>query len=279
MKEYLFHKLTNKILFFILTDNMSSAQCMYCLTDRIRIPCFYKESCFRCVKEPGRPGCHSIKRYCLLCIRNHLQLNQRRDNRTTLVKCPLCPATTNPRLLKQENAYEPDYRMMDDDPATDYPCFHSEKGCNFVGSQTGLHRHIKECDYATTSCSYCGAYFEKHFRETHEITCPALSGCPFCPSRMPFGEVYTHCRDEHQRLKCTHCDQWIHTDTYDAHFTTLCPMRRINCSHCHSSYTAANKNAHLMVHMEEIDISMGIMANEMRQLRARMNRVLREMKE
>ena len=256
---------------------MSKSNCLFCLTDRIRVPCYYKENCFRCNKQPGKPGCHSIQRYCLLCIRRHLELDKPRNQRSESVKCPLCPAVTNPRILNQEYSYEPDYRMMADDTTIDYPCFHDENGCEFVGSQTDLHAHMMKCEYSTTSCMHCGAYFMARLRTEHEAVCPLMSNCPLCPMRILTSKLREHCLSCHDQSKCIHCSHWISTNEIDIHQTQLCPLRIIRCAYCPLNYKISDKSTHLHRHLTEIEISVGQVAHQLQDLQRRMFRVLKDM--
>lgn len=256
--------------------------CMICLSDRIRVPCAYKETCFGCKKIPGRPSCHSISRYCLMCIRGHLQLNKPWGERAEVLKCPLCPATTNPQRLKAQTAYEPDYRMMSMDPATDYACFHSERGCKFQGGQMELHKHMGQCAFSTIACRYCHQYLEKRHEKEHKAVCPRLIDCvvPGCHERIgqSLQDIHRHRIDVHHDKICIHCQEWIKADAHESHEVS-CPHRPTACRHCVDRPQKKDRQKHLQMHMSEVASSMEFMTRQMASLRTRMDRLLEDMNE
>jgi len=262
-----------------MTSSTTSSTCMICLSDQIRVPCFYKESCFGCKKESGRPSCHSIQRYCLLCIQRHLQFAIPKQERVKKVKCPLCPATTDPRKLHAEIAYEPDYRMMSDDPAI-YPCFHSEAGCDFVGSQMELHQHTTTCAFWTMSCDHCHQYFQKRKEADHIAVCPEMVDCgvPGCNDRIRIQAVQLHRIQVHRQRMCTQCFDWVEEANYQEHLESSCTHRLIPCRHCYQHPRYKDRDAHLQMHLSEIGTSMELMTREMTTLRIRMDRIMEDMR-
>lgn len=220
-------------------------ECSFCLED-VRIPVRFR--CFPCVPNLSGPSCHSIRRVCLLCARTYLELNKEASNRSTRKKCPTCPSVTNCRRLNASNAYEKDYRMMAEDPRTDYACFHKDKGCAFVGNQMDLDKHMKTCDHRTVSCRDCHDMFPMTFEKQHEQTCPHRFSCRICEERIRVVDATSHFMNAHQSTLCV-CDEFVSLDRIAFHRSRECPRRRIRCEECGHEVYAMNRKTHLTVHL------------------------------
>lgn len=222
-------------------------ECLICHTDRIRLPAYCREECFHCPREANRPGCHSIQRYCLLCLRQYLQLNRAREDRDAQIKCPLCPATTSPRQWNGSPVYDLDYRMMAEDQGNDWDCLE----CQIViGTQNDLHQHVQnECPSRFILCPHCaGMYMMKNQRD-HEQTCVGMMSCSLCQERIVVNQKEQHLLTIHNLTRCPHCSHEVCASGIQEHMETHCMRRKIKCPTCHGRVEAASLREHVDQHL------------------------------
>jgi hypothetical protein len=210
---------------------------------------------FPCEERPGEMKCNSIQRYCLLCARRYLELNRPRAERSAVIKCPLCPATMNPRRLNASLGYEKDFLFMTLDTRNDIRCPYEDKGCKFGGTQTELHRHIvSECPHRKVYCDLCRMNYTASEEEDHKSECMGRVYCDVCEERIPRIDIDNHLREEHQVARCRDCSGIIFYDEEENIHMAQCPMRPIQCAHCNESNPAVEHRNHLISHMDRIQV-------------------------
>jgi len=228
----------------------TETECMMCHSEMIKLPSFFKDTCFHCRRTPGKPGCHSIQRSCLPCIRSYLQLNLPKSERSNRVKCPLCPAFTDPTRLNQQKAYDLDYRMMAQDKRTDIPCIHDTK-CSFRGTQFELHRHVQtECPERHTTCPHCNVMYIAKNQKSHEELCVAMILCPICHLRVGTAQRNHHLRQVHHREACARCETSVPIGHMNHHNKEDCVFRSEECPYCHQQEFVKDMLSHLQQHLE-----------------------------
>lgn len=203
-----------------------------------------------CRQEPGGPTCNSVKRYCLVCVRNFLFLNQfPPESRPNTVKCPICRTSKcNPRVLNAKTAYDKDYMLMSLMTRQDYPCPRTDQGCEFKGSQNDVDRHLKDsCQFRITKCD-CSAMIRPCDIPEHMKQCPLYTPCEVCQELHPRIKMGSHLHDVHNKVKCARCFQLVDNDKTDHHAQEICPERCVTCEVCLDDIPHKTMRDHLMYH-------------------------------
>lgn len=228
---------------------MEQIVCIIC-HERPRIPV---RLLFPCVERPGEIRCNSIQRYCLLCARRYLELNKSRAERPCIIKCPLCPATLNPRRLNASAAYEKDFLLMTIDTRNDIRCPYDEKGCKFDGNHMDLHKHVvSECPHRKVYCQLCHATYTASLEDDHVFECIGRVCCDVCEERIPHDDIDAHLRDEHHVARCGDCGGIIFYDEEEDTHRIVCPMRPVQCTHCNEFHPASEYHNHLIHHIDGV---------------------------
>lgn len=228
-------------------DSSVQVQCCLCL-DEVRVP--VKIKAFRCPKAPGKPSCHDVNRVCLICARNYLHLNTfPAISRPDAKKCLFCPTTIDLRYLNAQKAYEKDFMLMSLMPRKDYPCFHSELGCVFTGSQNELDRHMQsECKYRMTKCE-CGVFHKVIDGPQHYQQCQFYEKCSFCLEWINTSDIDAHLTN-HKAARCCYCVK-IFPDAVLVGHKERCPDKPMNCELCHKFIFKKQMGDHLMSHVNK----------------------------
>jgi hypothetical protein len=248
---------------------MSKLTCLICQED-VRVP--VELTCFRCPKQNNGsnpnigPSCNDFIRVCMMCARDYLELNKVPRERKGSCKCLICNTRVNPQNLSGAGScYKKDYCYMRLDSRTNYPCFHSEKGCEFTGTQQQLDNHIQyDCQYRMTSCP-CGTLYRVCDKEKHRASCHHYRLCPDCETYVLNIDFRNHLRDNHSKEICPHegCGKIISRDSFNVH-KDKCLHRIVKCPRCLGPVPAVVYSTHIGNHiracqqnisgfMEEID--------------------------
>lgn len=237
---------------------MEKLQCLICHDD-VRVPVSFKQKCFPCPVQRGKPGCHSTLRVCLLCARQYLELNKPFRQRKASLKCLLCPTVGNPQKLKGANdAYIKDYMYMSIDLRSDYACFHSTSGCAFKGTQNELDRHIQnECQYRMTTCQ-CNALYRVVDAQEHFASCAFYHKCPVCATYVLWDGYHAHLSSAHQLVACRHvgCDKLMSLAAQESHMARECPYRSLRCDLCSNLKRVCDYKDHLVAHIQQHQMRM-----------------------
>ena len=233
---------------------MSKSVCLICHED-VRVP--VKFTCFRCPKQNSTPNlsigpsCNDRIRVCMKCARNYLQLNKAPGERDSNRKCLICDTRVNlSALTSASSCYEKDYYSMGNDSCADYLCFHSEKGCEFKGTQNELDRHMQTtCQYRTTSCP-CGSLYRVCDAQQHFSSCARYRLCPDCDTYVLYTDFPYHLRDNHSKMICPHegCNKIMSRDSFNVH-KDKCLYRTLTCPRCSQRVPAKLYSTHIMKHI------------------------------
>ena len=61
-------------------------------------------------------------------------------------------------------------------------CLFSNLGCNWEGKYEHYHKHIDSCQFATSTCQYCGETVHKNQAKSHTQSCTSIPKvCPLAP--------------------------------------------------------------------------------------------------
>ena len=199
--------------------------CFICLSPP-RVPGYFV--CWKHHTTVGEPSCDSFRRQCVPCMRKMLYLNEKNEKRPVCVKCPTCDATVNPRFLNAEKSYTKDFKMMNQDPKTDYTCFHEE--CAFKGTQRDLDRHLRtECPWRRIPCEGCGAWMRHMDLEVHITGCTMYMSCAVCETYIPRIAFTRHLAEVHEIEQCIYCSDFFPVSTIQSHRDVRCRNRPVLC--------------------------------------------------
>jgi len=250
---------------------MKETICMIC-QESVRVPVRFM---FPCKNDSGDLSCNSIQRYCLPCARGYLGLDKLIDDRDLSVKCPLCPATLDPRRLTPARAFEKDFLLMEIDPKSDYPCFWE---CGFVGRQRDLEKHIlNDCQYRIMSCELCMETYSASEESTHRAVCRQRVFCAMCDDYIPSNGFMTHMYEEHQLICCDHCHTLAFIDDMSSHLD-VCPSRPVQCVYCGECFTASTYQNHLLYHIRSLRVRLHQLKSETERHALSLQRVSDEFK-
>lgn len=228
---------------------MNIATCLICHED-VRVPVQF--TCFNCPTNNRDPSCNDFIRVCMMCARDYLELNKVPRERKGSCKCLICNTRVNPQNLSGAGScYKKDYCYMRLDSRTNYPCFHSEKGCEFTGTQQQLDNHIQTtCQYRMTSCP-CGTLYRVCDIEQHRASCHYYRLCPDCDRYVLNTDFKSHLFENHSKMICPYegCNKIMTYVSIDIH-TKKCEYRTVTCSICSLTTTRALLIQHSRQHIE-----------------------------
>lgn len=222
--------------------------CLIC-HEAVRVPVRFV--CFPCPHTHGGQACNDMIRVCLVCARSYLELNKRRQERVHSRKCLMCRTEVNPNYLNAESAYAKDFLLMSMDTNV-YPCYHSDKGCEFTGCQQELDRHMQQaCGFRTMYCperNCRGVFLAKDLEEHQRTGCANYGTCRICSEVVHKNQIISHMMSAHQLEPCRSCGVFQPTADMAAHYET-CPERKIQCPNCHTDIRRREYHNHLHAHV------------------------------
>lgn len=235
---------------------MEKISCVICLKD-VRCPVHMLP--FPCKThnniQQGIPSCNDTVIVCMPCAQQYLHMNQFPvHSRPDRVKCLICESTCNPRtLFRSADAFQKDFTYMRLDNTNNYPCFHEELGCKFTGTQSSLDRHLRhQCLYRTVKC-ICGFYCKAVEMDHHILVCSHHKSCTFClplQKRFSIDEISQHIIQEHGKVACTSCSEWIDCDKRNIH-EDQCPQKIIACEICNQFCYQGYFEEHVLFHIRQ----------------------------
>jgi len=220
--------------------------CCICLGS-ILIP--VEPICFPCSQQMnGGFSCFSMKRICLVCMEQFLELNRHRTERNQRKKCIFCPTTCRINSLPRSQMFRADYLLMDRDKST-RSCPYE---CGFSDHHLRVARHVfNECPSATTECE-CGHVGTRQELTVHRETCRLYHVCRECQKSVLETEMPRHMYYDHDKTKCFTCHEYIHMNHLSEHITSQCTERLITCDICTSFIRYKVFKNHLRRHIVEI---------------------------
>ena len=134
---------------------------------------FEQLCCVKCnllLNDPVQPACGH--RLCKSCA----------DNIIEEKKTPRCPECDEVFDDEDGAKYFPDRFVKREILNLQVVCVYSKAGCNWEGKFREFEKHIKKCDFATSSCEYCHENIHRDQLELH------LRLCPNIPKQCPLAE-------------------------------------------------------------------------------------------
>lgn len=216
--------------------------CNICLEDVV-IP--VEITVFRCGQSHER-NCYSFHRQCEKCVISYLELDKKPQFRSSLKKCLFCDETINPREI-MEDAYKKDFLFMSIDSR-----MISCSLCEFEGSHLDLEKHAtKECKNQMKECP-CGLRDKRSIvlSEDHKKDCCFFKECLVCHCFIYIADMEKHYALLHRMEVCNICSKPTSLSLLE-HKNQECPMRNLQCRHCHSKMMAHQYIDHVMDHASE----------------------------
>lgn len=235
--------------------------CCICL-ETILIP--VEPLCFQCRESDGEISCFSMKRICLVCAENFLDLNKDRKDRSIKKKCIFCPKTCHLYQIPKNKTFRVDYLMMDRVGA------HHERscpydGCGYHASHLKVARHVfTECPYYHVECE-CGSVCPRNQLLEHRAHCDKYKCCVFCQTFILEIEMARHMYYHHDKTKCFTCHQFIDMSRLSDHIISDCPERLVTCEVCSSFIRYKSFKNHLRRHIVEVSKNVTLIRNKLRE--------------
>jgi len=221
--------------------------CCICL-ETIAIP--VEPTCFQCSDTNNEISCFSIKRVCLLCLENYLELHKNRNDRSIKKKCMICPKTCNLHKYTKQKTFRVDYLMMDRD---ERPMVCPLEDCDIrFSTHLKMARHVfNECPRYTIECE-CGHVCPRAEMPDHYRACEKYKICGICSTSVLESELPRHMYYSHDKTKCFTCHEYINMSSLSDHILSECEERLITCDICATFIRVKNFKNHLRRHVVEI---------------------------
>lgn len=234
--------------------------CCICL-ENVLIP--VEPVCFHCKDtDDGRMSCFSMKRLCLTCLENYLELTKHRHKRPVSKKCLFCPKTTYLHQTPKSKLFRVDYLLMDKDAAL-RTC--PMPGCGFRDTHIKVAKHIfSECPFYYMDCE-CGHSCQRRFMRDHCKECDRFSYCALCGTHVPQAELAQHMYYQHDKTKCFTCHQFVSMNDLSQHILARCPERLSTCDVCNTFIRHKLMRNHLRRHVVEINKNLQTILNKLRE--------------
>lgn len=227
--------------------NFSFDICCICL-GHILVP--VEPVCFQCKdQDDGKMSCFSMKRLCLTCLEDYLDLYKHRYERPMKKKCLFCPKITYLHQTPKNKLFRVDYLWMDKD-ASVRKC--PMEGCGFQDTHIKVAKHIfSDCPYYYMECE-CGFISMRKTMDDHYKVCEKFTFCPLCHVFILKTELAQHMYYEHDKTKCFTCHQFINMNDLSVHIISKCPERLVTCEICSTFIRYKLLKNHLRRHVVEI---------------------------
>lgn len=243
------------------TTTFSLDTCCICL-ENILIP--VEPICFQCKdQDDGKISCFSMKRLCLVCLENYLDLRKNRYERSMKKKCLFCPKSAHLHMTPKNKLFRVDYMLMDKDTRR-RKC--PMPGCQFQDAHIQVAKHIfSDCPYYFLDCE-CGISCQRKDIQEHYRTCEKFVPCRVCPRVFVLKtELAQHMYYEHDKTKCFTCHQFIHMNELSSHILSQCPERLLTCDVCKTFIRSKLLKMHLRHHVIEINKNVQVLRNRLRE--------------
>lgn len=234
--------------------------CCICL-ENILIP--VEPICFQCKdQDDGRMSCFSMKRLCLVCLENYLELRKHRYERPMKKKCLFCPKITYLHQTAKNKLFRVDYLSMDKDTSI-RKC--PMLGCDFQDIHIKVAKHVlSDCPFYYIDCE-CGATYMRQHIHNHYSVCDKFILCSMCNIYLLNTELAQHKYYEHDQTKCFTCHQFINMNNLSNHILSQCPERLITCEICNTFIRSKLLKNHLRHHVVEIKKNVQRIKNKLRE--------------
>lgn len=234
--------------------------CCICL-ENILIP--VEPICFQCrTQDEGMISCFSMKRLCLICFEDYLQLNKNRYERPMKKKCLFCPKITYLHTTPKNKLFRVDYLLMDKDNSI-RKCPMPE--CQFQDTHIKVAKHIfSDCPYYNIECD-CGLITMRKDIHEHYKICEKFVHCSLCDLYIMKTEFPQHMYYEHDKTKCFTCHQFINMNDLSVHIISKCPERLITCEICNTFIKYKLLKSHLRRHIVEISKNVQTIKNKLKE--------------
>lgn len=240
--------------------NFSLDICCICL-ENILIP--VEPICFQCKdKDDGRMSCFSMKRLCLACLEDYLDLRKNRYERPIKKKCLFCPKITHLHQTPKNKLFRIDYLSMDKDKSV-RKC--PMQGCEFQDIHIKVAKHVfSDCPFYYMDCE-CGLVFMRRQIREHYMVCEKFTLCVICNVYLLKSELAQHMYYEHDKTNCFTCHQFINMNDLSNHILTQCPERLVACEICKTFIRSKLLKPHLRRHVMEIKNNVQILKNKLKE--------------
>jgi len=242
------------------SNNNSLDVCCICL-ENITIP--VEPMCFQCKdQDNGGMSCFSMKRLCLVCLENYLELRKHRAERSIKKKCLFCPKITHMHQTPKNKTLRVDYMIMDKDH-TIKKCPMPE--CLFESTHIQVAKHIfSDCPSYFVECE-CGFTCMRKNMSSHYRVCDKHHICDICDCNVLQDDLPRHMYYEHDKTKCFTCHQFITMSDLSDHIIAKCPERLITCDICSSFIRYKLFKNHLRRHIVDVSKNVQVIKNKLRE--------------
>lgn len=240
--------------------NFSLDICCICL-ESILIP--VEPVCFQCKdQDDGKMSCFSMKRLCLVCLENYLDLRKHRHERPMKKKCLFCPRNAYLHQVAKSKLFRVDYFLMDKDTSL-RRC--PMPDCSFQDIHIQVAKHVfSDCPYYQIDCD-CGFSCQRKDISSHRQSCEKFTPCQVCHMDVLKIELAQHMYYEHDKTKCFTCHQFINMSDLSHHILSQCPERLVICEICNTFIRYKILRNHLRHHIIEISKDIQNMKNRLQE--------------
>lgn len=231
--------------------------CCICL-EPILIP--VEPVCFH--QDDGKLTCFSMKRLCLTCIENYLDLYKHRHERPMKKKCLFCPNITYLQQTPKNKLFRVDYLLIDKD-TTVRTC--PMLDCQYKDIHLKVARHVfTDCPYYHIECE-CGYTFMRKDMNDHYKICEKFTVCSVCKVNLLKDGLAQHMYYEHDKTKCFTCHNFVNMNDLSIHILSKCPERLITCEICSTFIRYKLLKNHLRRHVVEINKDVQNLKNKLKE--------------
>lgn len=225
---------------------MDNEVCCICL-ESLRIP--VEPLSFQCSeRQDGQISCFTMKRICLACLEQYLELQKHRAQRPIKKKCIYCPLSCHSHHYHKNKTFRVDYLMMDKD--TDIKtCPY----CDYQNTHIQVAKHVfSVCPYYHIECE-CGFTCQRTEMPHHQASCAMFQKCALCQTYVLETDIPRHMYYDHDQTRCFTCHQFIEMNRLSDHIISECPERFVVCDICSTSIRFKVFKNHLRKHIVEIN--------------------------
>ena len=153
--------------------------------------------------------------FCKSCLDQHL---------STKSTCPLC-------RIKHFDSY-PQLQTDQDIKELLIYCPNKERGCQWVGELSDIHKHNKDCKYCDIKCNKCDKIIQSNCKKSHlDTECPCY--CPYCGTTAEREVISSKHKEKCDKfcLPCpNNCGKRIPRGNTYEHIKE-CPLEIIQCEY------------------------------------------------
>lgn len=217
--------------------------------------------CFQCKdRNDGGISCFSMKRICLVCLENYLELRKPRHERELKKKCMFCPKTVLLQQTPKSQMFRVDYLSMDKDTVMK-KC--PMMGCDYENTHIQVAKHVfTTCPYYHVECE-CGHTCPREQIQDHYRICDKFVFCQMCCLYVSKTEMAQHMYYQHDQTKCFTCHQFVRMDELSNHILSTCPERLVTCEICNTFIRVKLIKNHLKRHVVEVHKNVQSLKNKL----------------